>query len=253
MNIILGLSIIVLFVMSLFSILLLKFATPQGRGARGESRVARILDRLNEEEYRVLNDVTVRTKKGTSQIDHVVISIYGIFVIETKNYSGWIHGREKSEYWTQTIYKKKTKFRNPIKQNWSHIYALKEVLSGYRKLPYYPIVVFAGSGELRNIYTDLPVLYSRNLVSYIWSKSSKPCLSIEQVLQIAKKLNDTVMHDRVTQSEHVHQVREYTHEIRRKERTHVCPKCGKNLVQRKGKYGKFYGCSGYPHCKYTKN
>ena len=73
-------------------------------GAKGESRVARELRRLNPKEYIVLNDLVVKTSRGSSQIDHVVISIYGIFVIETKTYRGWIHGNENSEYWTQSIY-----------------------------------------------------------------------------------------------------------------------------------------------------
>lgn len=56
-------------------------------------------------------------------IDHVVISKYGVFVIETKNYRGWIIGNEKSEYWTQVIYKRKERLYNPIKQNYGHIKA----------------------------------------------------------------------------------------------------------------------------------
>jgi hypothetical protein len=97
---------------------------PKRKGTKGESRVSRKLKRLQNEEFIVFNDVLIRTRNGSSQIDHIVISIYGIFVIETKNYSGWIHGNENSEYCMQSIYKKKTKFRNPIRQNWAHIYML---------------------------------------------------------------------------------------------------------------------------------
>ena len=49
--------------------------------------MVKILSSLDENEYKVLNDVMVRTQNGkTSQIDHIVVSAYGIFVIETKNY-----------------------------------------------------------------------------------------------------------------------------------------------------------------------
>ena len=95
--------------------IVLRIYEPAIKGIIGEKRVRKQLDKLSPENYRVLNDVMVRTEKGTSQIDHVVVSIYGIFVIETKNYTGWIHGSENSEYWTQSIYRKKTKFRNPIR------------------------------------------------------------------------------------------------------------------------------------------
>jgi hypothetical protein len=71
---------------------------PQVKGMIGERKARKQLSRLPSENYRVLNDVVVKTKTGSSQIDHVVISPYGIFVIETKNYKGWIHGREDSEY-----------------------------------------------------------------------------------------------------------------------------------------------------------
>jgi hypothetical protein len=95
---------------------------PKIKGLIGERRVRKQLSKLPTENYKILNDLIIKGRKVTSQIDHIVISPYGIFVIETKNYKGWIHGSEDSEYWTQTFYKYKTKFRNPIKQNWGHIY-----------------------------------------------------------------------------------------------------------------------------------
>jgi len=62
------------------------------------------LKRLPGKDFKVFNDVLLSTRYGSTQIDHIVISIYGIFVIETKNYRGWIHGNEKSEYWTQSAH-----------------------------------------------------------------------------------------------------------------------------------------------------
>ena len=107
---------LIFFIIILFVIFIAYgYYLPQIKGIIGESRVSRKLENLNHEEFKVLNDVLLNTSNGFSQIDHIVISIYGIFVIETKNYTGWIHGNENSEYWIQTIYKKKTKFRNPIK------------------------------------------------------------------------------------------------------------------------------------------
>ena len=92
---------------------------------------------------------SIANVKATSveSVDHCT-SESGIFIIETKYYSGWIHGHEKSEYWTQTIYRERTKFGNPIRQNCSHVYALKEVLSDFPHIRYRPLVVFAGTTEL---------------------------------------------------------------------------------------------------------
>lgn len=60
----------------------------------------------------------------TTQIDHIVVSIHGIFVIETKNYKGWIYGNSNNEYWTQNIYGNKYSLYNPLLQNKNHIKSL---------------------------------------------------------------------------------------------------------------------------------
>ncbi len=222
------------------------------KGAIGESSVARKLKRLRGEEFNVFNDVIISTRYGSSQIDHIVISIYGIFVIETKNYIGWIHGNEKSEYWTQSIYTQKTKFRNPVRQNWGHIYALKEVLSDFKQVKYHPIVVFAGKAELKNVYSDIPVIYSQQLIRTIKDKRRIPNLSIEQVGFLSERLHQIVKQNRLTERDHIRQIKKNVRERKRIEKTLVCPKCGGDLAVRKGKYGEFYGCSNYPKCRYTR-
>ena len=83
------------------------FFKPQIKGWFGEKAVSSILAMLNKDEYKVINDVMLNTEHGTSQIDHIVLSLYGIFVIETKNYKGWITGSEFSEQWTKNMYGKK--------------------------------------------------------------------------------------------------------------------------------------------------
>jgi len=74
---------------------------PVIKGWLGEKTVSLYLHMLPQTEYAVMNDVILSTDTGTTQIDHVVVSFYGIFVIETKNYKGWIYGNEDSEQWTQ--------------------------------------------------------------------------------------------------------------------------------------------------------
>ena len=111
--------------------------SPENIGKVGEKRVARKLDWLPKE-YITLNDIMLPTQYGTTQIDHIVLSPYGIFIIETKNYKGWIFGHENSEEWKQSLLGKKKwyrwsseqhKFRNPIRQNISHTRAIKKILS----------------------------------------------------------------------------------------------------------------------------
>lgn len=244
----LSLLVIILF---LFLLLSYRYDPDETKGVRGEARVARELRALQDEDFQVFNDVLLKTQRGTSQIDHVVISTYGIFVIETKNYSGWIHGNENSEYWTQTLYRTKSKFRNPIKQNWAHIYALKEVLSDFRQVSYHSIVVFSGDAELKNISSRIPIIYSHELIGTIRDTRGIHSLSVEQVADIADRLSIVSIQDREAKREHVYHVKAQIHERRQKEFFLICPRCGGNLVVRKGQYGKFYGCSNYPKCKYT--
>lgn len=90
------------------------------KGFIGEKIVAAILSGLPKQQYRVVNNVMLGTEYGTTQIDHVVVSVYGIFVIETKNYKGWITGSEFGDYWTKNMYGKKYKFQNPLKQNYAY-------------------------------------------------------------------------------------------------------------------------------------
>ena len=228
-----------------------KKLVPKIKGTIGENKVSRKLKRLNNKKFKVLNDVLIANGNSITQIDHIVISKSGIFVIETKNYKGWIHGHEKSEYWTQTIYSSKTKFRNPIKQNWAHVYALKKILSDYRFVKYYPIVVFTENAKLKNIKSNLPVIYTRQLLKTIKINAKEQNLSIEQINIIKDKLHQLNLKGKKQSKKHIKQVKKHIKERRKKEILKICPYCGGKLVVRKGKYGKFYGCSNYPVCTYT--
>lgn len=118
-------SIIIICIFVLLVTFKIWMSSPKNIGKFGEKRVARKLDWLSKE-YTTLNDILLPTHYGTTQIDHIVVSPYGIFVIETKNYKGWIFGHENSEEWKQSLLGKKRfwgwsseqhKFRNPIRQN----------------------------------------------------------------------------------------------------------------------------------------
>ncbi len=242
---------VLLIIGSLFILkLIFRIYTPRIRGYFGERRIAKQLNRLNSEEYRVFNKVLVRTNRGSSQIDHVVVSVYGIFVIETKNYGGKIYGGEDSEEWIQAFYTTKNNFRNPIKQNWSHVYALKEILGDYGGIYYHPIVVFTGRAELRNLESAMPVIYDGQLLNLIMYKSGAPNLSLNQVEAISDRLGGANLHNKKANDGHVRQVRAQVSERKQKERMLICPKCGGKLILRNGKYGQFYGCANYPKCKY---
>jgi hypothetical protein len=115
---------------------------------------ARVIDRIESKfspPHVLLNNVTLPTEKGTTQIDHILVADTGIFVIETKQYSGWIFGDPFQDKWTQTLYRKKSKFLNPIHQNYGHVKAL-ETLFTLPESTFIPLVVFTGDAEFK---TDL--------------------------------------------------------------------------------------------------
>ena len=162
--------------------------SPTVKGARGERRVNSILYRkLPSREYTVFHDITLHTSRGPTQIDHIVVSRYGVFVIETKNYTGWIFGDARSRQWTQTIYGHKTRFQNPLRQNFKHTKAVESFLS-LSPRHVHSVVVFVGDAQIK---TDLPdnVTHLRGLCPYILSHRDL-LLGTSRVRSIAMMLSD---------------------------------------------------------------
>ena len=94
-------------------------------GKHGEREVNNILHRLDRSNYKIYHDLYIPTENNcTAQIDHIVTSPFGIFIVETKHFSGWIFGSERN----QVIYKNRESFLNPIWQNAGHIKALENYL-----------------------------------------------------------------------------------------------------------------------------
>ena len=144
---------VLLAIMSAFPILLRVFL-PSFKTVVGELMVRHTLQRtLPASHYTILHDVTLETGQGTIQIDHVVVSPYGIFVIETRHLSGWIVGSERDAQWAQTFYRSKVQFQNPLRQNSSRIKALQQLL-GLDATKFHSLVIFTGSARFK---TQMPI------------------------------------------------------------------------------------------------
>ena len=242
---------IVFIVFILIIVIVLKINSSKIKGSIGEAKVNTRLNFIGKE-YIVLKDILIKSSNGyTSQIDELVLSEYGLFVIETKNYKGWIFGNEKAENWTQVIYKEKHTFINPIKQNWSHIYALKSLLSDYPNIKYHPIVVFSGNATLKSIESSIPVIYSNKLNSTIRKLSFEKCLSIDELNKIQTILESSELKERNARKEHIKNIKQHVREKKIKMANLICPRCNGELKLRNGRNGKFYGCSNYPKCRFT--
>ena len=148
--------------------ILIEIYYPKFRGFMGEFWLKLELKKLPKNKYKLLNNIMVEDEKGTHQIDHVVISKYGIFVIEMKNYYGLIIGNQYKEKWYQYLGKKKYPFHNPMYQNYGHVKTLSIALNLSEEL-FIPITCFSNQVKLK-VTSNKPVVQvgtiNRNILKY---------------------------------------------------------------------------------------
>ncbi len=240
------LSIILLIALVIF----IKLKLPAWKGRNSEKLVNSKLSRLPAE-YKTLDNLLFISNGRSAQIDQLVISPYGLFVIETKGYKGWITGSEDEEYWTQSIYKNKYSFYNPVKQNDGHVRFLRHLLSERRDIPYFPIVVFNDEATLRVRSIDHIVINRRDLNDIIL-RYRTPVLSPKTVDWIVKTVRqNATVPDGANMRRHRKNARTSARKTSTLIRKRICPECGGTLLLRQGPYGSFYGCSNYPSCRFT--
>ena len=184
------------------------------KGELGEYKVDLQLERLPKG-YKYISDLLVRNAKaysGYSQIDHIVISPYGLYIIETKNYAGEISGSKKDKTWKRN---KKHDVLIPLHQNYAHISTIKELLSEYKQLKYYSIIsftrrcVFYVDEELTKITSPEQIIYDTELSDVLSRKNllasreySKPPLSPIEVDHIYKRISYANITDLDIRKEH---------------------------------------------------
>jgi hypothetical protein len=229
------------------------FKSPWFKGIYGEALVkfgAKLS--LPTKTYNAIHNVTLPTLDGTTQIDHIFVSPFGIFVVETKNIKGWIFGGENQTQWTQRIFKHSFRFQNPLRQNFKHVKAL-EALLNVPSSSIFSVIVFVGNSRFK---TSMPpnVTYGCGYIRYIKS-FNEPILSESEVQSVVAK----IMSGRLEASRQINR----KHIQQRKTRSdpsavRKCPKCGSDMVLRTAKKGvnagkQFWGCSAYPKCRMMQN
>lgn len=214
-------------------------------GTIGEFWVKKELKKLPRE-YLVLNDIMLIADNKSSQIDHLVVSKYGIFVIETKQYNGYLKGNDYDKKWIVKVGNKKYYINNPIHQNYGHVQFLKKVLS-LSENKFIPIVCISSNARV-NVKSDKVVLIT-NLVQKITSYRKEIVPNDKKIYHQIVSLN---IIDKNKRKQHIKDIKK---NVKQKENSNInkCPKCGGELVERSGQYGKFIGCSNYPKCKFTRN
>ncbi|MDE7419903.1 MAG: NERD domain-containing protein [Muribaculaceae bacterium] len=259
-------------------------------GKRGERIVAKELARLKKKDHIIINDLLLPTSNGrTSQIDHVVISTRGIFVIETKNHAGRISGGEHAQYWQQHLSSQSRTLYNPLLQNRSHLRAIRRLLPKLDAELFSTMVVFTEAWRLdikaEEIIKERRLLPDRHIQRTLipeerrqkqwwrpWKKEivldeHKIVMRIEGLLNeikrrrriidrdslrdIAEKLSAANVTDNSARREHTQYAKQTSKSVSEDITKGICPRCGGQLIIRKSPNGDFAGCSNYPRCRFS--
>ncbi|MGZ8943762.1 MAG: NERD domain-containing protein [Methylobacter sp.] len=210
---------------------------------------------LDKNVYTLFKNVTLPTEDGTTQIDHIIVSRYGVFVIETKNMKGWIFGSPDQSTWTQKIYRYTNKFQNPRRQNYKHTKTLQTALE-LDPDKVFSLVVFVGDSTFKTPMPD-NVVYGGGYIRFIKNKT-QPILSDSEVLDICARIESGRLKPTIkTHRDHVKHVKKIVAEKSWLIDENTCPKCGKPMTLRTARGGEnhgkqFWGCSGFPRCRTVK-
>lgn len=243
----------VIFILIPLAILIGILKSPWFKGLTGEF-IVNVLAKLmlNKNEYHIIKNVTLPVENGTTQIDHIIISIYGVFVIETKNIKGWILGKPQDETWTSNLFRRSNKFQNPLRQNYKHLKAVRQMLN-LQDDQIHSLVVFVGDSRFKTSMPD-NVTHGYGYIRYIKSKTHR-VLSAQQVTEIISNIeNGRLIPSFKAHQEHVVYVQQIKSD---KQNSVICPECGEKLFLRTAKKGhnigkKFWGCAAYPKCRFTR-
>lgn len=262
-------------------------------GRKGERRVRRELRRLPRRDFTSLHDLMLPSGTDAEgrqlyvQVDHVVVSTRGIFVIETKAMRGHIQGNEDAQYWQQRFLMSSRSFYNPLLQNDAHLRVLRRALRGVPADLFVSAVVFTEAWRIDVLTEDLVkkrrwwsakhirrTLDPARSVKGSWWRRRKAVLldeskvvmrleslvgelkrrprvmTREEVADIASRIEKAVAAG-ASRRRHVASVRRTAHTKEREIRSGICPRCGSRLVLREGQTGPFLGCSAYPSCRFT--
>ena len=187
-------------------LIIIFFKARISKGMQGELMVkfaAKL--RLPASTYHRLHNVTLPTTNGSTQIDHIFVSRFGIFVVETKNMQGWIFGGAHQMQWTQQFANASYKFQNPLRQNYKHMVVLRSVLNVHPEA-IHSVVVFMGKSTFKS---PMPanVTCGWGYITYIKSFREKVFSSAEVEDFIERIQSGRLEQSRATNRRHVKQLK----------------------------------------------
>ena len=177
------------------------------KGQRGEARVRWILSSLPAHNFIALHDLLFETDKGTTQIDHVVVSRFGIFVIETKNYKGLLVGDEDDTHLSYYLGQQKYDVYNPLKQNSSHVRALMSILNDRNDDHFIPILALSDDCDFE-VYASSKIVNFSHLRDAI-TENRTHIFTEQQMNTIANLLRRKNVTSDSERRKHIERVKSY--------------------------------------------
>lgn len=247
------------------------------KGRLGEFYTYKYLSSLAGYKRYLFNLYIPKSNGETTELDVVLLHESGIYVFESKNYSGWIFGTESQQYWTQTLpagrgRTQKNQFYNPIWQNKGHLKWLQTFLAD-QTLPFYSYVVFSDRCTLKNITLTSGkhyVVNRYNLFSAVQQNIERVGiqLSSDKIDELFEKLYPFTQIDEAEKMIHIVNIQQRTQNkfsqsipvsgVAPNVERPLCPRCGGQLIIRVASKGtrqgkRFLGCSNYPKCRYIED
>lgn len=179
-------------------------------GDNGELEISTVLRSLPDV-YHVMDDVMLRTKKGSTQLDHIIVSPFGLFIVETKNHKGMIFGDCCGQVWTQVLNGAgHFKFYSPVLQNAGHM----NNLSTQIKVPLncmQGVIVFTNSeANLSNV--NCPFCFNVNQLYQYIASFTQPVFNSKQVAEIIRRIDKVDINNYTNRQKHI----EYVNSIKDK-------------------------------------
>ncbi|MDW7656802.1 MAG: NERD domain-containing protein [Bacillota bacterium] len=156
-------------------------------------------------------------ENGFTEIDLLLIHETGLYVVESKNYSGWIFGDEKQKEWTQILAggKQKNRFFNPVWQNAGHIKALREYFREYQDIPMFSLIVFSERCELKKVtfHSEEVFIIKRNQLKSVFKKQikGKTTFPVEMMTDIYQRLLPLCKRDEEEKLQHIDRINDLKH------------------------------------------
>jgi len=243
-------------------------------GLHGEYLIFKHLTNLEGTKKFLFNCYVPKKDGTTSEIDVILLHSSGIYVFESKNYSGWIFGSESQKQWTQTFRNgHKVRFFNPLMQNNGHIKTLRRILPDFEEREFTSIIAFSDRCQLKNINLETDnhiVVYRSDVFNVVSGLSYQVKLSDIEINNIYQRLHPFTQVTSEVRMAHINAVKKsgdratapifptttsiyYSGQIEAKKR---CAKCGSEMSLKTAKRGerkgqRFYGCSAFPKCRHT--